>query len=106
MTFRPLPITIRLRDTFCKSPAIELCEVLVKTLHLKLPFALRNERPWAYNQHGGDPGTRLQFFQNQSRLDRLSDADIVRNENTWAVPLYHPQCRSELIGNKINPRRI
>ena len=50
--------------------------------------------------------TRLQFTQDQTRLDGFTNTNAVCHKDTRTLRMNHFQCRTELVRSKIHTSRI
>ena len=76
-------VEVSLPEAVAKRGSVEDLEVLVESPHLGPP--LLGERPRTHDQHALDPSPRLELLEDQARLDRLSDADVVSDQKARPV---------------------
>src|ERR1019366_1395432 len=102
MLFRPHTVQVGLVDTVAEFVAVQRDEPLVEAFHFRLPLPLCNERLWTNHQNTLDIRSRLQLFENQPSLDRLSHANSVSDEKPRSLSPYQFQHRAELVGNAVD----
>ncbi len=68
----------------------------------KWSSAVDDERTWADHQNGLSFLAHLQLFQDQARLDRLADTDVVSHKNPRTVRLHQLEDQSVLVVLKVD----
>ena len=67
-----------------------------------MPLLLDDQRLGTDDQDRAQRPARLELAQQQSRLDRLADADFVGDEKARAVGPDELQDRAELVGDEVD----
>ena len=104
---RPRSILVAFVDCFPERCTIQLRKALVKAFHLRAPFMLCNQRLRADDQNRLKVlVTRLQFTQDQTRLDGFTNTNAVCHKDTRTLRMNHFQCRTELVRSKIHTSSV
>jgi len=99
---RPLTFQIRFLQAVAERSAVQLSEVLIKALHLLEPLPFGHERLGTDDEHGGNIHPRAELLDDQPRFNRLSNPDLIRDQEPGSVGTYELQHWTILIRHELH----
>ena len=81
ISYRPFFVTMGIRNCLPEDAAIQWDKILIEPFHLQFPFPLSDKRLRANDQDVVQLVSGLQFLNDQTGLNRFTDADAVRDQN-------------------------
>ena len=90
------------RNRLPKNSAIERDEILIETFHFQFPFTLGHQWLRTYNKDIVQLISGFQLLNDQTGLNRFTDADAVRNQDLRFIRFDELKGGTELIWYEIN----